>query len=101
MRATFETLSKLLEVVNLAVEDERVRVAANRIAHGLVGRMRQIDNRQPAMTEHAAVAAVVKGTGPEPFAIGPAMRDRARHASQCFSIVTGDAADDARYTAHE
>src|SRR5271165_1167625 len=91
--AGFELVAKLVEVINLAVEDDPV--AGGRILHGLMPERRKIKNRQPLVPK-----ADLQRLGLRIFEqhycqqhrsgiVGPAVRERARGSFQNSSRDLG------------
>ena len=66
-----ELLPQLAEVVDLAVEDEPERAVL--VRHRLVGRLRQVDDRQPPVPESDRPVHVL------PLGVRPPVRERPRH----------------------
>ena len=87
-----------MEVVDLAVEDQAG--AGVGVDHRLVGGGREVEDRQPAMGEQAAPAAVVGRGGPGPLAVGPAVAHRRGHPGQGLAVAIVDPADDPGDAAH-
>src|SRR5437588_12751232 len=72
MAAGFELDAQLLEIVNLAVEDDDD--VAVFVGHRLMAQGREVDDRQPA------VAETDRSIGIAAFAIGTTVRDDVGHA---------------------
>ena len=85
-------------VVDLAVVDEDV--PGHGVDHRLRRGGRQIQDRQPRVTEHHAHAARVSGRLPDSASVRAAVLHRSHHASESRAIRIADGSDDARYSAH-
>ena len=85
-----ELVAQLPEVVDLAIEDDGERAVLGR--HRLVAQ-RQVDHREPAEAEAEAARAM------EPFLVGAAMREPARHAHE-HVVGDGRGREVARDAAH-
>ena len=95
-----EVAPQILEVVDLAVEDDRPVVATGAVSHRLIARRRQVDDREATVAQHAPDAVGVRAALPDTRAIRTTMRERIGHPLQSRPVPAVDAPEDARYSTH-
>ena len=98
MTQGFELLPQKLEIVDLAVEDERD--ARTLMDHGLDAG-RQIDDRQPPMREPDHGGSIAGVIQEQAFAVRPAVADAVGHGHQpALGIWPSLLKNEAGYAAH-
>ncbi len=93
-----EAIAQLLEVVDLAVEDDHL--AADGVRHRLRASRRDVEDGQPTMGKHGAEAAGVRRRFPSALAVGPAVHHRVAHPLESGAVGVADPPDDPGYPAH-
>ena len=95
-----EVAPQILEVVDLAVEDDGPVAAAGAVGHRLVAGGRQVDDRETTVPQHAPGAVVVRAALPDARAIRTPMRQRIGHPLQGRPVAAVDVPEDACYSTH-
>ena len=86
-------------VVDLAVEGDDV--PGDRIEHRLHAGRRQVEDREPAVRQQRAPAAVVGRRGPDAVGIGAAMEHGIVHPLQRRAVGRVEPSDDSGYATHQ
>ena len=93
-----ELATQVLEVVDLAVEDDDV--AGLGVGHRLLAPLAQVDDGEPAESEDDSGSAVGRGGHPETARVRPAVTLRGAHAAHGVDDCLVDLADGSRDAAH-